>query len=101
MKDEEVIDLEQDKKDFIDALNALNELAEAFWEQDEKERACLTEAQIYESAKKILGTDNEDTLKAMHNYALGLAKTGRDDEAAKVLNEYLDLIEKYEKKHQN
>ncbi|MCR4675795.1 MAG: tetratricopeptide repeat protein [Sphaerochaetaceae bacterium] len=96
---EEKIDLEQDKKDFFDALNALNELAEAFWDQHEDERACLTEAQIYESARKILGTDNEDTLKAMHNYALGLAKTGRNEEAAEILNEYLDLTELYEKKH--
>ncbi len=98
MKDEQ-IDLEQDKKDFIDALNALNELAEAFWEQNEPERACLTECQIYESSRKILGTDNPDTLKATHNYALALAKIGRNEEAAKILNEYLDLLEEYEKKH--
>lgn len=91
---EEKIDLEQDKKDFIDTLNVMNELAESFWEQGEDTRACLTEAQIYESASKILGKENEDTLKAMYNYALGLAKTHHDKEAADLLNEYLEITEK-------
>lgn len=88
----------QDFDDFIAALDALNELAEAFWEQDEKERACLTEAQIYESSKKILGPEHPGTLNAMHNYALGLAKTGRDKEASEILNEYLKITGVMEQK---
>ena len=91
MQDKEKIDLKKDREDFIAALDAMNELAESFWEQGEDLRACLTEAQIYESAKKILGPDNEGTLNAMHNYALGLAKTGHDKEAAEILEEYLKL----------
>lgn len=91
------INLEQDKKDFIDTLNVMNELAESFWDQGEDTRACLTEAQIYESASKILGKENPDTLKAMYNYALGLAKTHHDQEAADLLNEYVEIADKLEK----
>lgn len=89
---------EQDFDDFIAALDALNELAEAFWDQDEKERACLTEAQIYESSKNILGPKHPGTLNAMHNYALGLAKLGRDKEASEILNEYLEIADIIEQK---
>ena len=87
----------QDFDDFIAALDALNELAESFWDQDEKERACLTEAQIYESSKKILGPKHPGTLNAMHNYALGLARIGRDKEASDILNEYLSVADSIEK----
>lgn len=86
----------QNFEDFITALDAMNELAESFWEQDEPLRACLTEAQIYESSKKVLGPTHPGTLTAMHNYALGLAKTGRDKEASDILEEYLDITAKLE-----
>lgn len=87
-------DKKQDFEDFITALDAMNELAEAFWAQDEPLRACLTEAQIYESSKKVLGPTHPGTLNAMHNYALGLAKTGHDKEAADILEQYLDITAK-------
>lgn len=87
-----------DFEDFITALDAMNELAESFWEQNEPVRACLTEAQIYESSKKILGPEHPGTLNAMHNYALGLAKNHRDQEAADILNQYLEIADKIEKK---
>lgn len=98
MADKQKID---DFNDFITALDAMNELAESFWEQDEKERACLTEAQIYESSSKILGKEHPGTLNAMHNYALGLAKLGRDEEAAKILNEYFEIAEQIEEKNKS
>ena len=101
MEDKEKTDIKQDFEDFITALDAMNELAESFWDQDEKERACLTEAQIYESSKKILGPKHPGTLNAMHNYALGLAKTGRDKEAGEILNEYLRIADEIEKEKNN
>lgn len=84
----------QDFEDFITALDALNDMAEQMWDNGMNEKACLTEAQIYESSKKILGETHPGTLKAMYNYALGLAKTGRDKESADILNKYLVLADK-------
>lgn len=81
----------EDLKDYLNTLDVMNELAESFWAQNEPVRACLTECQIYESSKKILGEKHECTLNAMHNYALGLAKCGRNEEAAAILNHYLEL----------
>ena len=86
----------EDFKTAVEALDALNELAQSLWEQDEPERACLCEAQIFESSSRLLGKTHEATLNAMHNYALGLAKTGRDEEAGYVLEEYLDIIARKE-----
>ena len=91
-------DERKDFEDFITALDAMNELAQSFWDQDEPVRACLTEAQIYESSKKILGEEHPGTLNAMHNYALGLAKTGHDKEAADILNSYLETADRIERR---
>lgn len=81
----------QDFADFITALDALNDMAQQMWDAGMTEKACLTEAQIYESSKKILGETHAGTLNAMHNYALGLAKIGRTEEAQDLLQKYLDL----------
>lgn len=87
-------DVKQDFEDFITALDALNDMAEQMWENNMDEKACLTEAQIYESSKKILGENHPGTLKAMHNYALGLAKVGRNEEAAEILNRFIEIADK-------
>lgn len=87
-------DSRQDFEDFITALDALNDMAQQMWDAGMNEKACLTDAQIYESSKKILGETHPGTLKAMYNYALGLAKTGRNEESADILNEYVELTDK-------
>lgn len=86
-------DRKQDFLDFITALDALNEMAEEMWEAGMNEKACLTEAQIYTSSAKILGESHPAALKAMYNYALGLAKTGRNEESAAMLNKYLEIAD--------
>ncbi len=93
-------DLRQDFEDFITALDALNDMAQQMWDAGMNEKACLTDAQIYESSRKILGEAHPGTLKAMHNYALGLAKTGRNEESAEILNKYVDIIEKIKSENQ-
>ena len=87
-------DKRQDFEDFITALDALNDMAQQMWDAKMDEKACLTEAQIYESSRKILGETHPGTLSAMYNYALGLAKTNRNEESAEILNKYLELADK-------
>ncbi len=84
-------DARQDFEDFITALDALNDMSEQMWNAGMNEKACLTDAQIYESSRKILGETHPGTLKAMYNYALGLAKTNRNEESAEILNKYVEL----------
>lgn len=91
MQDNNIEKEREDFVDFVTALDALNELAQSFWDADMPEKACLTEAQLYESSRKILGENHPGTLNAMHNYALGLAKTGRDAEAKEILDRYLEM----------
>lgn len=86
-------DARQDFEDFITALDALNDMAQQMWDAKMDEKACLTEAQIYESSRKILGETHPGTLKAMYNYALGLAKVHRDEESAEILNRYIELAD--------
>ncbi len=87
-------DAKQDFIDFITALDALNEMSEQMWAAGMNEKACLTDAQIYSSSSKILGETHPATLKAMYNYALALAKTDRREEAAEILNRYVEIAGK-------
>ena len=93
-------DARQDFLDFVTALDALNDMAEQMWEAGMKEKACLTEAQIYTSSSKILGVRHPATLKAMYNYALGLAKVGRNEESADILNKYLEIADALKEKEE-
>lgn len=90
----EKIDLVQDKQDFIECLNILNDFGNQFYDREEYDKCAIIDFKIVCSASRILGLENPDTLKAMENLAVDYRKLGKKEQAVST---YEDLI-KYRKR---